>query len=174
MGPADGGAISKAAVAAQRGPTAGQPGHLDAPFRPTPAPLVERLLDLAGVGSGDRLIDLGCGDGRILLAAARRGAEACGIDRDAARIAQAQAAAEAAGLADRIRLSLGDLFDADLHGFDVVTLFLLPHVNRWLEPKLMSELAPGARIVGSSFPMPHWAPAAVEDHEHTKLYLWRR
>ena len=160
--------------AAERGPFAGTEGHLDAPFRSTPAPLVERLLDLAGVGPGDRLIDLGCGDGRIVIAAARRGAEAHGIDIDKARIAEAQAAAREAGVADRVRFIQGDLFAADLRGFSVVTLFLLPHVNRWLQDKLKSELAPGARVAGYAFPMPDWPPAAEEEHDHTTLYLWVR
>ena len=161
-------------VAAERGPFAGREGHLDAPFRPTPAPLIERMLDLAGVGPGDRLIDLGCGDGRIVIAAARRGACACGIDIDPARIAEAEAAARLSGVGDRVSFEQGDLFAAGLGEFSVVCLFLLPTVNRWLEDKLQRELREGARVVGYAFPMPNWAPAAQEEHEWQPIYLWVR
>ena len=161
-------------VTAERGPFAGREGHLDAPFRQTPAPLVERMLDLAAVGPGDRLIDLGCGDGRIVIAAARLGACACGIDIDPARIAEAEAAARLAGVGDRVSFEQGDLFDAGLGEFSVVSLFLLPTVNRWLEGKLRRELREGARVVGYAFPMPNWVPVAQEEHEWRPIYLWVR
>ena len=137
-------------------------------------PLVERMLALARVGPGDRLIDLGCGDGRIVIAAARRGAEARGIDIDPVRIAEAEAAARLAGAGDRARFERGDLFGADLARFSVVTLFLMPHVNRWLEPKLRSELGPGARVAGYAFPMADWPAAAQEEHDRQMIYLWVR
>ena len=163
-----------ARIAAERGPFAGRPGHLDAPFRQTPPTAVERMLDLAKVGPGDRLVDLGCGDGRIVVAAARRGASAQGVDLDPARIAEAEAAARGAGVADRTSFILGDLFAHDLGGATVVTMFLMPQVNRWLEAKLLRELAPGARVTGFAFAMPNWVPAAEEEHERQAIYLWVR
>jgi cyclopropane fatty-acyl-phospholipid synthase-like methyltransferase len=161
-------------IAAERGPFAGRESHLDAPFWPTPPPLIERMLDLAGVGPGDRLIDLGCGDGRIVVAAARRGAFAHGIDIDPARIAEAEAAARLAGVGDCVRFEQSDLFDVALGEFSVVSLYLLPVVNRWLEGKLRRELEEGARVIGHAFPMPNWAPVAQEEHEGRAIYLWAR
>ena len=159
-------------VARERGPFAGGPGHLDAPFRPTPDDALERMLELAGVGPGDRLIDLGCGDGRIVLAAARRGAEAVGIDIDPERIAEAEAALPAVGVAGRARFVLGDLFAVDLAGFSVVTLYLLPVPNRWLEGRLRRDLRPGARVVSFRFPIADWPPAMEEPYGHSAIYLW--
>jgi len=164
--------LPHAEVAAQRGPFAGREGHLDAPYKATPMEIVEQMLDLAGVGPGVRLLDLGCGDGRIVIAAALRGAQASGVDVDPARIASAEAAAREAGLEDRVRFAQGDLFAADLSGVDVVTLFLLAHVNGWLESKLRSELKPGARVVSHAFPMPNWVPSAEEAHDRRTVYLW--
>jgi 2-polyprenyl-3-methyl-5-hydroxy-6-metoxy-1,4-benzoquinol methylase len=161
-------------VAAERGPFAGRLGHFDAPFRVTPLPIVERMLDLAAVGPGTRLLDLGCGDGRFVIAAARRGAEAAGIDIDPERIAEAQAAARRDGLEGIARFETGDLFVADFGGADVVTLFLLSHVNRWLEGRLRGALRPGARVVSYQFPMPSWAPSVTEMHGHCAVHLWVR
>jgi SAM-dependent methyltransferase len=163
-----------AEVAAQRGPFAGQAGQLDAPYQATPMAMVARMLDLAEVGPGTRLIDLGSGDGRIVIAAAQRGADALGVEIDAERVAAATAAVRAAGVERRARFTAGDLFAADLTDADVVTLFLLPHVNVWLEGVLRQQLRPGARVVGYAFPMPTWLPAAEEGIGDAKLYLWRR
>jgi 2-polyprenyl-3-methyl-5-hydroxy-6-metoxy-1,4-benzoquinol methylase len=164
----------EARIAAERGPFAGTKGHLDAPFRPTPLPAVELMLDLAAVGPGDRLVDLGCGDGRIVIAAARRGALGHGVDIDRARIRAARAAARLSGVADRTSFAQGDLFAADLTGASVVSLFLLPHVNAWLEGKLKRELGAGARVVGYAFAMPDWPPVAEAAHERNAIYLWTR
>jgi SAM-dependent methyltransferase len=166
--------LSPAEVAAQRGPFAGQAGQLDAPFQATPMAMVARMLDLAEVGPGTRLIDLGSGDGRIVIAAAERGADALGVEIDPERVATSKAAARAAGVERRARFIAGDMFAADLSGADVVTLFLLPHVNAWLEGLLRRQLRPGARVVGYAFPMPGWSPAAQEAVADLRLYLWRR
>jgi cyclopropane fatty-acyl-phospholipid synthase-like methyltransferase len=165
--------LTQAEVAAQRGPFAGQEGQVDAPYKATPMPIVERMLDLAGVGPGTRLLDMGCGDGRIVVAAARRGAHASGVEIDPSRIARAEAAAWDAGVTDRVRFEQGDMFAAEVADKDVVTLFLLGHVNGWLEGKLRSELRPGSRVVSHAFPMPNWAPTAVELHDRTTVYLWK-
>lgn len=160
--------------AAQRGPFAGTPEHLDAPFWTTPEPVVERMLDLAQVGPGDHLFDLGCGDGRILLAAARRGARCTGIERDPARIAEAAAAIAAAEVGDRVTLREEDLFETSLAEASVVSLYLLPHVNSLLETRLSEELAPGARVIGHAFPFPNWAPEREEVLGERRIYLWVR
>ena len=159
---------------AQRGPFAGTPEHLDAPFWTTPEPVVERMLDLAKVEPGDHLFDLGCGDGRILVAAARRGARCTGIERDPARIAEAAAAIAAAGVGDRVSLREEDLFGTRLAGATVVSLYLLPHVNSLLEARLRAELKPGSRVIGHAFSFSNWAPEREEVLDERRLYLWVR
>ena len=160
-------------IRALRGPYAGRTGQVDAPYWPTPPALVERMLDLAAVGPGDRLKDLGCGDGRIVLAAARRGASALGVDLDAARIAEAEAATRAAGLSHLARFRRQDLFATSLARATVVTLYLAPHVNRLLRDRLGSALRPGSRVVGHAFSMPGWAPVREEESaDRRRLYLW--
>jgi SAM-dependent methyltransferase len=164
--------LDEAQIARERGPFAGGPGHRDAPFCPAPEEAVARMLDLAEVGPGDRVIDLGCGDGRIVLAAARRGAEARGIDVDPERVAEAEAAARAAGVEDRVRFTTGDLFAVDLAPFSVVTLYLLPGPLRWLQGRLQRDLRRGARVVSFQFAMPEWRPTATERYGHSAIYLW--
>ena len=121
--------------------------------------VVERMLSLARVGKGDVLYDLGCGDGRIVIAAARdRGARGVCNDIDPARIADSRRNAETAGVAARIRLEGGDLFELDLAEATVVTLYLSPAINRRLRPKLFRELRPGTRVVSHNFDMGEWLP----------------
>lgn len=121
--------------------------------------VVERMLSLARVGRGDVVYDLGCGDGRIVIAAARdRGAWGVCNDIDPARITESRRNAEAAGVDDRIRLEEGDLFELDLREATVVTLYLSPAINLRLRPKLFRELKPGTRIVSHNFDMGEWRP----------------
>jgi ribosomal protein L11 methylase PrmA len=134
--------------------------------------MVEAMLDLAGLRPGERLLDLGCGDGRIAIAAARRGAGAMGVDIDPRRVAEARAAARAAGLSRQARFRRGDLFEAPLASADVVTLYLLAHVNAWLGPRLRGEARPGTRIVSHAFPIEGWPPAAIRRVGEARLYLW--
>lgn len=159
-------------MGALRGPFAGTEGHLDAPYWQTPIEAVERMLDLAGAGPGDVLIDLGCGDGRIVIAAARRGTRGLGIDIDAARIAEAEAAAETAGIGALAQFRREDLFQTRLEEASIVSLYLLPHVNAMLRDRLCTELKPGSRVVGHAFPMRDWAPAAEAQVDGRYLYLW--
>lgn len=159
-------------IAALRGPFAGTDGHLDVPYWQTPPEVVEAMLELAAVQPGERLLDLGCGDGRIVIAAARRGAEALGVDIDSGRIAEAEAAAMAAGLAERARFRREDLFATPLGVADVITLYLLSHVNAWLRQRLVAEARPGTRIVSHAFPMRGWEPGAIRQLGHRTLYLW--
>ncbi len=159
-------------LAALRGPFAGTVGHLDAPYWQTPPEVVEAMLDLAAIRPGERLLDLGCGDGRIVIAAARREAQALGVDIDARRIAEAEAAAHAAGLAGRASFRREDLFTSPVDTADVITLYLLGHVNAWLRPRLAGAARPGTRIVSHAFAMDSWEPAATRRLGHLTLYLW--
>ena len=152
-----------------------QPLHApDVPYLPTTEPAVQAMLKLAGVKSGDIVYDLGCGDGRIVVAAAKDyGARGVGIDINPERIAEA-------GVENRVRFEEADLFTADIHEATVVTLFLLNSVNQRLRPKLQRELQPGARIVSNTFEMGDWKPdkeATVEGVDEgayfsRKLFLW--
>jgi len=146
--------------------------ELEIPFVPTPHSLVEKMLDLAGVGASDYLIDLGCGDGRIAVAAARRGARALGVDLDPLRIEEARAAARIAGLEARVRFRRQDLFATPIWDADVIALYLLPRINLALRPRLLTELRPGARIVSHAFDMGDWRPEALETHDGRRIFLW--
>ncbi|MCL6640087.1 MAG: class I SAM-dependent methyltransferase [Candidatus Rokubacteria bacterium] len=135
------------------------------------------MLDAAGVGAGDVVYDLGCGDGRIVIAAARdRGARGVGVDLDPERIAAARRNARRAGVADRVTFLVQDLFATDLAPATVVTLFLSPEVNRRLAPKLRRELRPGARVVSHAYDLGAWAPERVIEVPvvpRRRVYLWR-
>jgi SAM-dependent methyltransferase len=150
----------------------------DVPFVTTPDDVVAAMLDLAEVTPADAVYDLGAGDGRIVLAAARdRGARAVGIEIDPELVARARAALEGAGVAGRAEVRRGDLFKEDLSGATVVTLYLQPHVNARLRPQL-ERLRPGARVVSHMFSMPGARPtrvvmvrSAADRMEHPH-YLW--
>lgn len=150
-----------------------------APFVPTPIDVVERMLTLANVGPQDVVYDLGCGDGRIVIAAAQRfGARGVGVEIDPRLVAQAEANAKAAGVSDRVRFILGDALKADVADATVVTLYLLSASNVALRPILTKQLRPGARIVSHSFAMGDWEPDVIDsfrDAEGTSrtLYLWK-
>jgi SAM-dependent methyltransferase len=132
------------------------------PYVPTPHRIVERMLALAEVGPGDLVVDLGSGDGRIVIAAAREfGARAVGVEIDRTLIAEAQAAARKHGVADRVRFITRDLFDADLREATVLTLYLLPETNRRLLPKILAEMPAGARVVSHRFRVGDWRPDAM-------------
>ena len=143
----------------------------------TPLVVVNEMLRLANVTAGDVIYDLGSGDGRILIAAARdRGARGVGLEIDPALVAESTERAQRLGLADRLSFRQQDLFEADLTPATVVTLYLSPDLNRRLRPKLLGELRPGARIVSHSFDMGDWVPSRTlqvssNEGSHT-LYLW--
>jgi len=145
----------------------------DVPFVVSAEPVVEAMLDLAGVRAGDVLYDLGCGDGRIVIAAAGRGARATGIDIDPLPLNFARANARRAGVEARVRFVRGDFFQADLRDATVVTLYLSPEVNQRLLPKLLDELAPGSRIVSHKFHMGDaWKPDRSVRSGDATIYLW--
>ncbi|HYD14715.1 MAG TPA: class I SAM-dependent methyltransferase [Allosphingosinicella sp.] len=144
----------------------------DVPYVPTPAELVEKMLDLAGVTASDYLIDLGCGDGRIALAAARRGARALGVDIDPVRIQEAVNAARFAQMESRVVFRRQDLFRTPIYEASVITLYLLPRINLELRPRLLTELRPGSRVVSHAFHMGDWRPEAQEELEGRRIFLW--
>ncbi len=136
---------------AQRGP--------DVVYVPTPQEVVDTMLEVAKVSKDDLVYDLGCGDGRIVVTAAKKyGARGVGIDIDPQRIKEANANVASAGVGDRVRIMQADLFATDFREATVVALYLLPSLNVKLRPKLWAELKPGTRIVSHDFDMGDWAP----------------
>lgn len=161
------------ALLAAPAPAEEAPVYVDVPYVPTPETVVSAMLRLAEVKKGDVLYDLGSGDGRIVIAAARRyGIRAVGIDIDPRRIAEANAKAREAGVANRVRFIQQDLFDADFSEATVVTLYLLPRLNLKLRPKLLADLRPGTRIVSHGFDMGDWKPERVVEVGNNTIYLW--
>jgi SAM-dependent methyltransferase len=154
----------------------------DVAYVPTTNDAVEAMLKLADVTSSDTVFDLGCGDGRIVIAAVKlRGARGVGIDIDPVRVSESRANAKKAGVEKRVRFEENDVFEADIHEATVVTLFLLPELNVKLLPKLLRDLKPGTRIVSNTFDMGDWQPAkevTVGDPDEAghpfshRLYLW--
>ena len=131
------------------------------------------MLELANVRPGDVLYDLGCGDGRIVITAAREyGVRAIGIDIDPERIRESLENARGAGVEDRVTFRNGDLFEADIREATVVTLYLLPTLNLKLRPKLWNELKPGTRIVSHNFDMDDWPPEKQISVASGTIYLW--
>jgi len=149
----------------------------DIAYIPTPYDAVEAMLQLARVGPDDVLYDLGCGDGRLLIAAARRwGTRGVGIDIDAACLQLAQQQAQDAGVAQLISLQQGNLYESDVSAATVVALYLLPHLNVRLLPRLLQQLRPGARIVSHQFDMGDWEPDQMlqlpSSQEESTIYVW--
>jgi len=148
---------------------------LDVPFVPTPPEVVKKMLQMAGVGKDDIVYDLGCGDGRIVIAAVRDfGAKkGVGVDLDPQRIRESNENARKAGVTEKVQFIEGDLFKADIREATVVTLYLLPSVNLRLRPKLFRELKPGSRVVSHDFDMGEWEADRTEtvDNYHT-VYYW--
>ena len=147
---------------------------LDVPYVPTPMEVVEKMLELAEVGKGDVVYDLGCGDGRIVITAAvRRGARGTGIDLDPVRIREAKANARENGVSKQVNFIVGDLFKLDFSKATVVTLYLLPQINEKLRPKLWRQLKVGTRVVSHAFDMgPEWPPEKVENVNGKTVYYW--
>jgi SAM-dependent methyltransferase len=147
---------------------------LDVPYKSTRREVVALMLEMGEVKPGDTVIDLGTGDGRILIAAAKeRGANGLGVDLDPVLIRKANAAARKAGVADRVRFEAADLFETDLSSADVVTMYLLPEVNLRLRPQLFAQLKPGTRVVSHAFDMGDWKPEAKRRAGGATVYMWR-
>ncbi|MFC1528582.1 methyltransferase domain-containing protein [Candidatus Latescibacterota bacterium] len=133
--------------------------HRDVPFVPTKHEVVDVMLEMAHVTKDDILYDLGCGDGRIVITAAKNtGARGVGIDIDPERIEESKENAELANVTDRVTFIRQDLFDANISKATVIALYLLPDVNLRLRPKILSEVKPGTRIVSHNYDMDEWEP----------------
>jgi SAM-dependent methyltransferase len=152
------------------------PPKLDAPWVATEMAIVNAMLDAARVGPNDVVFDLGCGDGRIVIMAAKRGARGVGVDIDPARIREANGYARRAGVTDRVSFAVKDIFETDVTSATVVALYLSPELNLRLRPKLLRELRPGSRIVSHEFDMGDWRPERsfeVRDVARPhKVFLW--
>lgn len=145
-----------AAPAAEYTPQSGQAGK-DVVWVPSPQALVDRMLDMAAAKPGDIVYDLGSGDGRTVITAAKRGIEAYGIEYNPDLVALSQRNAEKEGVADKAKFTRGDIFESDFSKATVVTLFLLPNLNMRLRPTLL-DMKPGTRVVSNSFMMEDWEP----------------
>ncbi len=168
---------------------AGNPGGGDGPFLmaqaaatrspdviyvPTPQEVVDTMLALAKPTKNDLVYDLGCGDGRIVVTAAKKfGARGIGVDIDPQRILEANANVKAENVGDRVRIIQGDLFEIDFKDATIVTLYLLPALNLKLRPKLWRELKPGTRVVSHDFDMGDWVPEQKVSVASRTVYFWR-
>src|SRR5690554_3655882 len=149
-------------------PTVGQSGK-DVIWVPTPQSLVDKMLDMAGLTAEDKLVDLGSGDGRTVITAAKRGAMARGIEYNPDMVALSRSAARREGVSDRAVFEQADIFESDFSEATVVTLFLLPNLNLRLKPILL-DMAPGTRVVSNSFTMGDWDPDETGEAEGCSSY----
>ena len=145
----------------------------DVHFVPTPMEVVDAMLVVARVSKDDRLYDLGSGDGRIVITAAKRfGTRGVGIDIDPQRITESRRNADTAGVAQLVEFRQADLFETDLRDATVVTLYLLPRLNVQLRPKLFAELRPGSRVVSHAFDMGDWVADSTQSLAGRMVYYW--
>ena len=163
-----------ATVALLAGPGAQAAPALDVPYVPTPQNVVDRMLVLAALKPGEVLYDLGSGDGRIVITAAKRyGVRGIGIDLDPDRIKEARDNATKAGVNQQVQFVNGDLFKTDMSEANVVTLYLLNSVNRDLRPQLWRQLKVGTRVVSHAFDMgQEWPPERTEQVDGRNIYYW--
>jgi SAM-dependent methyltransferase len=145
----------------------------DVHFEATPEDVVEAMLKMAGVTKEDVVYDLGCGDGRFVITAAKKfSARGVGVDVDPARIRESKENAQKSGVADHVKFIEGDLFKTDISGATVVTLYLLNELNIQVRPKLFQELKPGTRIVSHTFDMGDWEPDEIGQVRDRMFYYW--
>ena len=145
---------------------------LDVPYVPTPQSVVDKMLDMAQVGPNDIHLDLGSGDGRIAIAAAKRGATSTGVDIDPDRIAEANENAKNAGVQDKAKFMRGNLFEMKISDATVLTMYLLERVNLQLRPRVLDELKPGTRVISHAFTMGEWQADERATVENREIYLW--
>ena len=147
--------------------------ELDVWWEPSSDEVVTAMLKMAKVTKNDIVYDLGCGDGRIVIAAAKEfGARGVGVDLDPKRIQESNENAKKAGVTDRVKFIEGDLYEADIRQATVVTLFLWPSINLKLRPRLLKELKPGTRVVSHSHHMGDWVPEKEIEVGGDKVYFW--
>ena len=142
------------------------------PFVPTPQEVVDKMIDLAGVKAGDVVYDLGSGDGRIVITAAKKGARAVGFDVDGSLVKESRENIRKAGVEERAEIRQQDILTVDLSGASVVTMYLLPDVNLKLKPHILSQMKPGSRVVSHAFDMGDWKPDKTERVDGRTVYLW--
>jgi SAM-dependent methyltransferase len=163
-----------AALLAAGGTRAQDPSlHLDVPYVPTPQQVVDRMLELAKVTDKDFVMDLGCGDGRMLVTAAGKyGARGFGVDLNPQRIAEARENARKANVADKVSFDVKNLFETSIKDADVLTMYLLPGVNLQLRPRILDEMKPGSRIVSHAFNMGEWEADVSENVDGRNVFFW--
>ena len=149
-----------------------QEPRLDVIYVPTPQEVVDRMLDMAEVKPGDTMIDFGCGDGRMVVIAAKRGARGYGIDINPVRIQEANENARKAGVSDRVEFKIANLFEEDLSKADVMAMYLLTDINLKLRPKILDTMKPGTRIVSHAFDMGDWQPDQRDTVSNKNVFLW--
>ena len=142
------------------------------PFVPTPQEVVDKMIDLAGVRKGDVVYDLGSGDGRIVITAAKKGARAVGFDVDGDLVKESRENIRKAGVQELAEIRQQDILTVDLSGASVVTMYLLPDVNLKLRPNVLSQMKPGSRVVSHAFDMGDWKPDKTERVDGRTIYLW--
>jgi 2-polyprenyl-3-methyl-5-hydroxy-6-metoxy-1,4-benzoquinol methylase len=164
---------SRSSANQQKTATPAQVRTPDVIYVPTPPEVVDKMLRMAAVKEGDVLYDLGSGDGRIVITAAKQHkVRGVGIDIDPQRIREAEENARAAGVTDLVRFSNEDLFQANISEATVVTLYLLESLNEKLRPKLLRDLKPGTRIVSHAFRMGDWEPERSDNVNGVMIYYW--
>jgi precorrin-6B methylase 2 len=167
-----GSAVVGALVALDPRRAQSQTRHLDVPYVPTPEHVVEAMLRLAKPTPSDFLVDLGCGDGRIVVTAAEKyGVRGFGVDLNPERIKEARANAAKAKVTDKVEFVEGDLFKTDFRKATVLTMYLLPQVNMALRPSILA-MKPGTRVVSHAFHMEDWQPDAKDEHGFRVVYYW--
>ncbi|MFW5944462.1 MAG: SAM-dependent methyltransferase [Bacteroidota bacterium] len=144
----------------------------DIPYVPTPQSVVHKMLDVANVGPGDYLIDLGSGDGRIVIEAVRRGAVGHGVEIESELVRKAEAKAREAGVSEKIMFLKEDVFETDFSGATVLTLYMMDIINLRLRPLLLEKLEPGTRIVSHSFGMKDWKPDKHLKEDDCEIFYW--
>jgi precorrin-6B methylase 2 len=159
------GLMSSAALAEQE-------PKLDVIYVPTPQEVVDRMLDMAEVKPGDYVIDFGCGDGRMVVSAAKRGARGYGVDINPVRIREANENAKKAGVTDRVEFKVANLFEEDLSKADVMAMYLLTDINLRLRPKILDTMKPGTRIVSHAFDMGDWEPDQRDTIAGKNVFFW--
>jgi SAM-dependent methyltransferase len=158
---------------AQQQAPAQEPRKPDIHYVPTPPEVVDEMLRMVNVHTGDVVYDLGCGDGRIVIAAAKQyGVRGVGIDIDPERIKESEENARREGVTKLVKFRQEDLFQADIKEATVVTLYLLDRLNEQLRPKLLRDLKPGTRIVSHAFRMGDWEPERSTDVNGRMIYMW--